>query len=174
MERMVQNCFNRERERETWQSNGALRRGDFLRNCRWLIWITFVIQQYTYRLRLTISWRWREEIKHWSMARQRLLLALRICLIARKRHNSFPRCCCSLIVRINILTHLDASFMGPGLAFNFETVMVRFLGSGYISSVSSWAFCFRISTRSSLRSWSYELRTQRHLQYCTHEFARLA
>jgi len=78
------------------------------------------------------------------MARQRLLLALRNRFIARKRHNSLPRCCCSLIVRINILTHLDASFIGPSLTVNFETVMVSFLGSGSFSSASSWALCFRI------------------------------
>jgi hypothetical protein len=45
MGRMVPNYLNEEKKIEMWQSNGALIRGDFPRNCGWLIWITFVIQQ---------------------------------------------------------------------------------------------------------------------------------
>jgi hypothetical protein len=68
-------------------------------------------------------------------------------------------CCCSLLVRINVLEHLDAS---SGLTVKSETVVALPLGSGLDSSASLRALCFRISTRwSRMWSWSWGFRSSK-------------
>jgi len=56
------------------------------------------------------SWTWLEEIKHWSLVRQRPLIFLQNHPIrSMHSHNSSSTCCCSPLVRIDVLKHLDAS-----------------------------------------------------------------
>jgi hypothetical protein len=133
------------------QTNDNLRRRDCLLNCRPVIWITSIVQQWTCGLWYTSPWRWLEQIKHWSLAGQRPLHARRNRLIASKRpRDSLSRSCCSLLIRMDVLRHLDASQLQnrhgplPRLRLWFRTFFKD-------------TVCFRISTRTScVSSWSWE------------------
>ena len=74
-----------------WQTNDSLRR-HFMWNCTPIIWITMSnVQQY--RWRCTSPLRLLEEIKHWSLARERTLLPLHNLLIASNHpHCSWSTC----------------------------------------------------------------------------------
>jgi hypothetical protein len=84
---------------------------EYVRKRHWqVIWILICsIQQYGWRY--TSPWSWLQGIKRYSLKRQRpLLLLLHNLLIARMHpHNSLPSYC-SLLIQINVLNHLAASF----------------------------------------------------------------
>ena len=136
--------------------------GYFLLNCRQFIY--FIIstgQQYSWRC--TSPFRWRDEIRRWTLARQTFLFVLQCLLIwSKDPRNSLFSSYCSFLVPVSILKHLDVSFSESRpphpIPVNFKTVMVLCLGLGPSWSASSRPRCFRILTRLSLmRSWSWEL-----------------
>ena len=93
-----------------WQTNDNLWGRHLLLKCRrvnWIIHLQCPKIQMAVQESLKISWK----IKHWNLARQRPLLLLQNPLTAHKYpHNSLSRCCCSLLVPINVLKHLHVSF----------------------------------------------------------------
>jgi len=98
------------RKYEIWQTNGNLRRRHFLLNC-WPVICSIIssIQQYMWLYMK--PWGWPEEIKHCSVARQRPLLLLWNLLTSSKHPcNSLSGCFCILLVHIDGLELLDASF----------------------------------------------------------------
>ena len=109
------------------RKNYNLRRRRFLVNCSRVIWINISnVQQYCWQC--TNPLRWRGEIKHWRLARQRPLLVVHNLVIASKHlHNSLSSSCCSLLVRNIVLKRLDVVSISPSPSVCFQTVMVRFL-----------------------------------------------
>jgi hypothetical protein len=95
----------------TWSSHN-LRRTYFPLNGRQVTWITTcTVQQHWWRC--TSPCRLPEELKDGILARQRPLALLQHHPITSNHHNSPSSCCCSLLVRINVLEHLDANFSQP-------------------------------------------------------------
>ena len=95
-----------------WQTNDNLRKIHVLLNCTRVVWIINCnVQQY--RWRCAGPWSWLQEIKRLSLKRQRPhLLHQNLLTASMHPQNSLPSCC-SLLVRINVLKHLAASFNEP-------------------------------------------------------------
>lgn len=140
--------------------NFSLRRWHFLLNHRQVIRIIISsVQQYMCLCKS--PWRWLE-CKHWSLARQKPLILIQNFTTTSKQaskhlHKFFSSCCCTVLIWVNLLKHLNASFKVSKPLSQRSTIMVPSLGSDLGSwpfSASSGALCFLISTRwSSMRSW---------------------
>jgi hypothetical protein len=91
---------------EIWKTNNSLSRNKYRQQC-------------------TSPWRQTAEIKHWS-----------ILTASKHPHKSFSRCCCSLLIQINVLKHLDASFRESNTLRTSQVVMILSLcsGSGFSAS----------------------------------------
>lgn len=151
------------------QTNGNSRWEPFFENCCRVIW-TIVSNVQQFRWRCTSPWRWLEEIRHWSLARQRHPLLLQHHLIASKHsYNSLSSCGCSLPFQISVLKHLDVSSISPSVSVSFKAFIVVSLGwdSDFSGSLSlSGALYFRIKKKDG-RAWRPDYgssATRRHLQ----------
>ena len=121
---------------------------------------TIVSNVQQFRWRCTSPWRWLEEIRHWSLARQRHLLLQHHLIASKHSYNSLSSCGCSLLFQISVLKHLDVSSINPSASVSFKAVMVVPLGwdSDFSGSLPlSRALYFRISKRwSSVTSWLWQ------------------
>jgi len=119
--------------------NDNLRTRLLLLKCWRVIWIiNSSAEQYTWRCKS--PWRWLEDIKHWSLTRERFLLFQNLLTRSKYRHMSLSSFCCSLPVRNQSLLIL----LFPSPSVHFQTVMVLSLFSGSSSSAFLMALCVRI------------------------------
>jgi len=91
---------------EIWKTNSSLSRNKYRQQC-------------------TSPWRRTAEIKHWS-----------ILTASKHPHKSFSRCCCSLLIQVNALKHLDARFKESNTLRTSQLVIILSLcsGSGLLAS----------------------------------------
>ena len=128
----------------------------FLLNCSRVISVIISsVQQY--RWRSTSPWGWLEEIRHWSLARQRHLLLQHLLIASKHSYISLSSWCCPLLVRIIVLRHLGVSSISPVASVSFKAAMVVSLGWHSGSLFLSRAFYFRISKIwSSVTFWLWQ------------------
>jgi len=113
-------------------------------NCWWVIFVIISTVRH-HRWQCMSPWRRLEETKHGSLAWPKPLLFLQHLLKARKHpHNFLSTCCCSLLIWINFSDALKPASSSLSPSVNFISMVVPFLGSGWVFWVSSRVLFFQI------------------------------
>jgi len=126
-------------------TNCDLRRRHLLLNYRQVIWIIMSnVQQYKWWR--TSTWRRLEAMKFWTLARKILFILQNPIVASKLPHNSLSRSCSSLLVRLCVLKHPDASFSNPKTLSQLQNTQGPLLRLRF-RFLRLRGLCFRVSTR---------------------------
>ena len=131
----------------------------FVLKCRQALLIVISNVKGAALLHVSLKMTWRNQAT--EVWRDRHLLLQNLHITSKHNPNSLSSCCL-LLLHINALKYLDASFNQSSPSVNFVIVMDFSLGWGSGSSASSKALCFRIWKRSpSVSFWLWEYSTSK-------------